>query len=639
MMIIDRGICLVKKALHLGPYKTARVLKQKMYTQIFCTYWRRRALQKLANHTWHAVQERHNLSCPGESFLVGIRQKQPCFLAYMAEMVTAEILKEADLWIQNICSILGSALHTYEALPWHEDIRLKQLHPEADYRFPANLFYKDIVIKTYDDHLKPGKDIKVPWELSRFQHLIILAQAYRITGCLEYATTYRQHIDDWLDKNPYMLGVNWVCPMEVGLRAINWIISFFLLQPCSLLTSDFCQRFSLSLYDHMHYLENNWEIYDDRTSNHYLSDLVGYMYLCYFFQDLPGVLQKAHWCFDEIMRECSKQVGKEGTSYEGSTAYHYLVAELFIHAYLVACELLLPIPLWFEQRVGCMLSFIDWCSYEKQKMITIGDNDSGQVTRARITPKMRSLFNVSRAEGSTHFSDFGISIIKREPWHISLRSHAYQPQQPTGHFHNDVGSLTVALDGIPLFVDSGSYLYTPSALWRNYFRSVTAHSTVSIEREEPIPLTTDLFKLDLAISSKNQLNSAISENEICALFPLKNDSDFYCARSIKLRDETKVLLLSDRIYSKKNTVNRPQKICWHFVVAPCIRAICVNECTWQFYVQDHLLATMQTSICLQLKTSWVSPSYGTKVTTISLSGSSTIDGSKDFQADFKIMVY
>ena len=129
----------------------------------------------------------------------------------------------------------------------------------------------------------------------------------------------------------------------------------------------------------MTYLENNWEYYDSRTNNHYLSNLVAYLYLCWFFGDLPGIDKKRAWVVQEILSEFEKQVFAEGTSYEGSTHYHVLVTELFYHAHLLFQEMNIHVPEHFQTTLSRMFDFINWCTVNDGIIVAIGDNDSGKV--------------------------------------------------------------------------------------------------------------------------------------------------------------------------------------------------------------------------------------------------------------------
>jgi hypothetical protein len=53
-----------------------------------------------------------------------------------------------------------------------------------------------------------------------------------------------------------------------------------------------------------------------------------------------------------------------------------------------------------------------------------------------------------------------------------------------GHAHNDQLSFELAVQGVSLFIDPGTYVYTPYPEERNRFRSTAMHNTVSIEGME-----------------------------------------------------------------------------------------------------------------------------------------------------------
>ena len=309
----------------------------------------------------------------------------PCdafLLNYQDEFVVAKAHQAKN----NVFDLLGSGPVKLKKIDWHIDFRLQAQDPAADCTFPADAYYKDIqIIAGTQEAL--AKDIKIPWELSRFQHGLFFGIAYKKTADEGYMAACIYQIASWIHHNPFLLGVNWVCPMEVALRAINWIWAFYLFKDAqvSLL---FWQKFSCSLYDHLVYLENNWELYDGRTSNHYLADLVGYLYLCYFFFDLPGMRTRAYACYERILDEMQRQVFVEGTSYEGSTNYHRLVTELFFHASVIMKAHGFPVPEWYQERLCNMSTFIDRCSYSDGTLISIGDHDSGSVLYGGLSQRV-----------------------------------------------------------------------------------------------------------------------------------------------------------------------------------------------------------------------------------------------------------
>jgi len=70
-------------------------------------------------------------------------------------------------------------IHHYESLDWHIDFK-------SGYRWNPKTYYRDI---KYGHRL--GVDVKVPWELSRFQHLTTLGEAYFLSKNEKYVKVRR----------------------------------------------------------------------------------------------------------------------------------------------------------------------------------------------------------------------------------------------------------------------------------------------------------------------------------------------------------------------------------------------------------------------------------------------------------------
>lgn len=565
------------------------------------------------------------------------------------------LIMQADAYAHNCFDILGSSMHCFVQIPWQTDFKLRNSYPsttplrlrsgrtgyinldfflnwftplilnsfpirpaksvealcedwkrneakpnvvegnERSNTFPKK-FYKDITIPLNQSRTLQ-KDIKVPWELSRFYHLYVLGKAFQITGNQKYKDTFVEHIADWQQQNPFLYGVNWMCPMEVGIRAINWVwgYNFF----CDVLNEKFKQNFINSLYDHMYYLEHNWEWYDGRTSNHYLSDLVGYFYLCWFFKDLAGMHKKREWCYQEILSEFNKQVQEDGTSYEGSTAYHRLVTELLYHFKFVCDEFGLILPEWFETTLQKMFTFLAWCSYAPNTLVTIGDNDSGKILFNGL-PKIMPVTQ-QNITGIKEFKNFGLSVYKTKNVHFTLRHHAHNNKQPSGHFHNDVGSITLALHGVPIFIDPGSFVYTPSAEWRNYFRSIKVHNTFYIKGREPVALDERLFALDMPAN-------------VCNDEPFMMEHNLYHQLNVRARREVSInenlITIADQW---TGTTHHNVISGWNFTLAPDIEAHKINHAIILCYNNKKLLELYSEDLDFEIKDTWVSYEYGKKV--------------------------
>ena len=450
------------------------------------------------------------------------------------------------------------------------------------------------------------KDIKIPWELSRLQHFFVLGYAYQQTSDVRYVRAFEKQFLSWHQQNPFLLGSHWACPMDVGIRAVNLVWAFTLFKDS--LSPTFWQEFAATLYDHFFYLEHNWEVYDFRTSNHYLSDLIGYFYLCYFFRDAVAAQEKTAWCFKELLQEFDKQIFAEGTDYEGSTAYHRLITEIFYHFWLLAKKMGFFLPGHVEEKLRKMITFIEWCTPYNGELVHIGDDDSGKILYYGMTQELIAALHTEQKTSVVQYQEFGLSILKTDAWHVTLREHAYNVRQPSGHFHSDVGSITLALEGIPIFTDPGSYIYTPSAVWRNYFRSAESHSTFFLQNYEPIPLDERLFMLALP-EQEGIAQEHRNEHLLAMQHTLYQPLDITVHRSVTLSDENMVVITD---WFEENHSSVMHQWCWYFILNPALALVREHEKIIVQY-QEKSFAEITSTLSFEIVDCFVAPQYGIKL--------------------------
>jgi hypothetical protein len=605
----------LRKVSELGIQKSATIAYNRWQEKRFDLYWRAKANKQQANHAWHDVQKQFALD---ETFALW-HEKNAWRITLDTRDVCPrldqdDVLMRASEFCEHSFCILGSEKKKFENIPWHHDIRLAEYDENADSYFDPQLYYKDFVI-TPGTTAELKKDIKVPWELARLQHFFVLGHAYQDSPRQAYARAFERQFLDWHTKNPFLLGSHWACPMDVGIRAVNlvWGYNFFK----NALPASFWESYVCSLYDHFFYLEHNWEVYDFRTSNHYLSDLIGYLYLCYFFFDNDIVKKKAAWCYQTLLDEFEKQVLGDGTDYEGSASYHQLVTEIFFHTELLANKMGFIVPETFKKKLTAMIAFIDACKpHGSDETIQIGDNDSGKILFFGVTRAfVENNIETSAREEITHYKNFGISIFKNHDWHISLRHHVYDGRQPSGHFHADVASVTVAYKNIPIIVDPGSYLYTPSSVWRNRFRDASYHSIFQLYNQPTIMPDERLFLL------------SIPEQQFCDSWQTSEDGKtlytfhaLYKAlgitahRSVTVNDAR--VIITDWFES-----SMPDEYAWewHFMLHPSMLPMIEGDHIILNY-GDKNLSVVTSSIQWHLEDAWYSPGYGVKMPTKKLYG-------------------
>ena len=137
-------------------------------------------------------------------------------------------------------------------------------------------------------------------------------------------------------------------------------------------------RIAQSLYEHALFIEAHLE-YGPVISNHYLSDLVGLLYLGVFFRSLP---ESKRWQTLAIagLEECmQRQVYDDGVDFEASIPYHRLVTELFGYAALVCRHATTSLSSTYWSKLECMVDFARHYTKPDDHAPQIGDNDNGRL--------------------------------------------------------------------------------------------------------------------------------------------------------------------------------------------------------------------------------------------------------------------
>jgi Heparinase II/III-like protein/Heparinase II/III N-terminus len=570
------------------------IVLRRVFNRVEESYWRYRFKHKWVASLWSHKMQHAKVSC--------LVFKLPESMTYFCTYNKCALIERASTYRGRRFKILGSEEFEVIQGEWQRDWKVAS-------SFISDVFYKDISLSPVSYSVTLEKDIKVPWQLCRFQHFFILGMAYTLTDQYVYVDAFKEQVCDWITSNPYMSGIHWLSPMEVALRAINWVwaLHFF----AHLLEEDplFYRTVTASLYDHMRYLHSNWELYDGRTNNHYLSNLVGYLYLCWFFKHLFWVRSRCTHIIAVIWQELERQIFQEGSCYEGSTAYHKLVTELVRHIFFICDELSIEIPQRYRQKYKKMGTFLQYCIPHGGSLVLIGDNDSGSV----LTGVEDLVYDRDTMQSVCYFEDFGISIIKTDRIHVTLRHHSYHKRQPTGHFHNDALSMTLTIDGIPVIVDPGTYVYTASGYWRNYFRSVEVHNTFFIEGQEPVPWDTRLFALDLPENAikERPLERGDGIVTLRACHNLYQRYEKRAGRELVYDGAMHTITLIDSLINS-GVAQNIVSVCWNFTLGPDIEVF-YRDLSWYLCYKGRILVKgVSSSLCFVSRDGWYAPEYGSK---------------------------
>jgi hypothetical protein len=224
-----------------------------------------------------------------------------------------------------------------------------------------------------------GSDARVLWELNRLGHLITLGRAYVVTGDESLSVEFFAQLAGWREQNPVGRGANWACAMEIALRAMNLLAAFELFLDAPQMNAATLPEL-LAMFDaHGAHIRRNLEFSYISTSNHYLSDVVGLLWLGLMLPELEAARAWREFGLREMLREMEHQVLPDGADCEASTGYHRFVLELFLYSFILCRANDIEIEERYWRKLRAMLEYV--CAYLRPdgRAPLIGDTDSGQV--------------------------------------------------------------------------------------------------------------------------------------------------------------------------------------------------------------------------------------------------------------------
>ncbi|HEX8746015.1 MAG TPA: alginate lyase family protein [Pyrinomonadaceae bacterium] len=422
------------------------------------------------------------------------------------------ILEAARVTDESAWPLLGFGEKRFgDPVEWRRD-------PLSGYEWPL-VFHSDVSFSRND-----GSDVRVLWELNRLNQLLTLARAYRLTRDEGFAREFFRQAESWREQNPVGLGANWSCAMEAALRAVNLLAAFEIFRHSREMTAPRLLMLLTTLHQHGAHIRRNLEFSHIATSNHYLSDVVGLLWLGLMLPEMEDAREWRRFGLREMLREMDKQVLSDGADFEASTGYHRLVLELFLYSFLLCRENKVEIEERYWLKLRQMFDYMRAYLKPEGTAPLIGDTDSGRVLPMRhraandhafLLAIGAALFNEPRfkmkgnapeelfwilgedcarafealecaeeMEGSRGFPHAGTYVMRERDLYLIFNASGVGARGRGSHGHNDALALEVSACGTSFIIDPGTYVYTADLEERNLFRSTRYHSTVEVDGEE-----------------------------------------------------------------------------------------------------------------------------------------------------------
>jgi hypothetical protein len=121
--------------------------------------------------------------------------------------------------------------------------------------------------------------------------------------------------------------------MDAAIRISNWLVTYDLFRACGV-TFDkaFETMLFQSVYQHGVHIVDNLEWDQRLRGNHYLSNVVGLLFVASYLPCTPETDTWLAFAIQELVNEVGYQFNKDGSNFEASTSYHRLSAEMVAYA-------------------------------------------------------------------------------------------------------------------------------------------------------------------------------------------------------------------------------------------------------------------------------------------------------------------
>ncbi|MFO7305914.1 MAG: alginate lyase family protein [Gammaproteobacteria bacterium] len=330
-------------------------------------------------------------------------------------------------------------------------------------------------------------NIKYLWEPNRHLHLPTLAQAYVLTGERVYVDALRVHVDSWIDSCPPGRGPNWASPLELGIRLINWSITWQLIGGAnSALFGDaegraFRDRWLASIFRHVRWIVGKLSRFSS-ANNHLIGESAGVYIASLTWGCWPQMHSWGRMCKDILEREALIQNWEDGGNKEQAFSYQQFVLDFLLLAGLAARAASDDFADSYWERIERMMEFIAAMMDSAGNVPMVGDADDGYVVRlaphdgparddsrataTRLRPTVSSNYRSLLATGALLFdrADFA-----RKVGQLDDKTRWLLPPKRVVEFER-LGSARAPVAARRAFPQSGYYILgsdfdTPEEVW------------------------------------------------------------------------------------------------------------------------------------------------------------------------------
>lgn len=387
------------------------------------------------------------------------------------------------------------------------------IDPESGHAFPNDGHWSSL------DDFSNG-DIKLVWETSRFQWLVVASQGYASIKDDSYVRLMNRWLNDWSKNNPINQGVNWKCGQEASFRVINLLVAVYILDEYKtpeaslvLLVKEHCWRISKTLH---------YAVAQD--NNHGTSEAAALFIAGSWLHSIgQSNTESNRWLKRGrvgLEERVNHLVMNDGTFSQYSTNYHrlFLDSMSLVEFFRIKFKQN-KFSEKYKQKINLAIDWM-WQLTDQYtgNIPNLGANDGAQLLQ--LSGSDYRDFRPSIQFSSVLFRGFCVyddescnGILK---WlNINLKNFPFKKINKESKLFKDGGfmsligvgcnglfrypefkfrpsqadflHLDIMSDGVTIIGDAGSYSYNKGEKWLSYFSGIESHNTIQFDKSEPMP--------------------------------------------------------------------------------------------------------------------------------------------------------
>ncbi|WP_125140042.1 heparinase II/III family protein [Clostridium transplantifaecale] len=362
-------------------------------------------------------------------------------------------------------------------------------------------------------------DARTNWELNRHFQFALLAKNYYASGDKTHLNELESLFDDWNQRNAFLHGISWTSVMEVAIRVSNWCYAYSFLTRSKDVPKELLKHLRVGIINMTDYIALHYSRYSS-ANNHLIVEAYAIGQSGIFFDYEPWV----ELAVSLLTRELPLQNYCDGVNKELSLHYQSFYMEAMGLMLRLLKKSGRSVPATWESMLNKMCHYVRDCMGDYGEMIEFGDNDEGKILDLHggeenhyqyvlgllsclldtryvdleecsenlkwlFTDEERTTANRKgeyKPRGSVTYKEGGNSILRSKDNRvlIGIDHAALGFGSIAAHGHSDALSFQMYVDGEPIFIDPGTYIYHCDIEARNAYRKTENHNTVCIGNKD-----------------------------------------------------------------------------------------------------------------------------------------------------------